>query len=86
MPDRDFRSIYHLDTRLSSLAGDELAQVILAQELPQLFGILKEDNQEFTTQTFRELGHAFYLGLSPEKVAHTVARLAQIHHFPRIDV
>ena len=52
-PEKDFCSLYHMDTRLSKLAGDDRAQAILAQELPQLLGILKEDNREFTTQTFR---------------------------------
>lgn len=78
VPNRDFRAVYSLDTRLSALAEDEAAQAILGQELPQLLGILKEDNREFTTQTFRELGHAFFLGLTPEKVEHAVSRLSQL--------
>ena len=74
-PTRDLRFPYTPDTRLSALAGDERAQTILGQEAPQLLGILKEGNLEFTTQTFRELSHAFFLGLSPEKIAHLLSRL-----------
>lgn len=75
-PTEDFRSLYHLDTRLSKLAGDAQAQAILAQELPQLLGILKEDNREFTTQTFRELSGAFFLGLNDENIGRLVSRLS----------
>ena len=79
-PTEDFRSLYHLDTRLSKLAGDNRAQQILAEELPQLLGILKEDNREFTTQTFRELSGAFFLGLNAENVGHLVSRLSKIQY------
>ena len=77
-PEKDFRSLYHMDTRLSKLAGDDWAQAILAQELPQLFGILKEDNREFTTQTFRELSQAFFLGLNEENIGRLVSRLQEL--------
>ena len=82
IPTEDFRRVYTLDTRLSALAEDEAAQAILGEELPQLLGLLRGDNREFTTQTFRELGHAFFLGLTPEKAAHTVARLSELLTLP----
>ena len=74
-PTEDFRSLYHLDTRLGKLATDAQGQRILAEELPQLLGILKEDNREFTTQTFRELRNAFFLGLNDDNVGRLVSRL-----------
>ena len=77
-PTQDYRIRYTLDTRLSMLAEDEAAQAVLGEELPQLLGILKENNLEFTTQTFRELSHAFYLGLSPERIAHLISRLEKL--------
>ncbi len=78
-PTEDFRSLYHWDTRLSKLAQDERAQAILAEQLPQLLGILKEDNREFTTQTFRELSKAFFLGLNEEKIGSLIARLSGLY-------
>ncbi|MBR5571214.1 MAG: family 78 glycoside hydrolase catalytic domain, partial [Oscillospiraceae bacterium] len=75
VPARNLRYPYHWDSRLSTLAEDEAAQAVLGQELPQLLGILKSDNREFTTQTFRELSHAFFLGLNEENVGKLVARL-----------
>ena len=75
-PERDYRALYHMDTRLGQLAEDARAQDILGQHLPQLLGILKENNLEFTTQTFRELSHAFYLGLNPENIAALVSQLS----------
>ena len=79
-PLKDYQSLYHLDTRLSGLAGDHRAEAILAQELPQLLGILKEDNREFTTQTFRELSQAFFLGLNEENIGHAVSRLSGLKY------
>ena len=67
-----------MDSRLSALDGDEAAQAILGKELPQLLGILKSNDLEFTTQTFRQLSTAFFLGLNPEKIDHLVGRLAQL--------
>lgn len=54
------------------------AQAILLQEAPALFGVLKENNLEFTTQTLRELSAAFFLGLNPQKIEALVARLSEI--------
>ena len=82
-PTEDFRSLYHLDTRLSKLAGDDRALTILAEELPQLLGILKEDNREFTTQTFRELSRAFFLGLNEGNIVHVVSRLSGLKYETR---
>ena len=81
-PTRDLRFPYTLDTRLSALAGDQQAQAILGQDLPQLLGILKDGNLEFTTQTFRELSSAFFLGLSPEKIAQLLSRLETLPYQP----
>ena len=75
-PEQDYRTLYHMDTRLGQLAEDARAQDILGQHLPQLLSILKENNLEFTTQTFRELSHAFYLGLNPENIAALVSQLS----------
>lgn len=83
MPTQDYRVLYSMDTRLSALADDSRAQEILGQELPQLLGILKEDNREFTTQTFRELGFAFFLNLTPDKVAKAVQKLSALLYFPQ---
>ncbi len=80
MPDRDYRAVYSLDTRLGALAEDEAAQGILLQEAPALFGVLKESNREFTTQTFRELSNAFFLGMTPQKIEALVDRLSQLRY------
>ncbi len=79
-PTKDLRFPYSLDSRLSSLAEDLKAQEILKQELPQLFGILNDNNLEFTTQTFRELSHAFFLGLTPDNISKLVSRLEKLPH------
>lgn len=81
-PTSDYRSRYSLESRLSALAEDEAAKAVLGEQLPQLLSILNENNLEFTTQTFRELGQAFYLGLSPEKIAGLVARLQALAFEP----
>ena len=80
MPDRDYRAVYSVETRLGSLAEDEAAQQILLEEAPALFGILKGNNREFTTQTFRELGGAFFLGMNDQKIERLVGRLSQLRH------
>ena len=60
----------------------EEAQKILASEAPALLGMLHTKNREFTTQTFRELCSAFFLGLNPDKVERLVAQLSQLIHKP----
>lgn len=77
-PLRDYRALYSMDTRLAALAGDEGAQAILLQEAPALFGVLMENNREFTTQTLRELGSAFFLGMNPQKAETLVSRLSRL--------
>ena len=74
-----------MDTRLSQLSGDPEAEELLRSALPQLFGILKEGNREFTTQTFRELSQAFYLGLNPENVSAAVQTLSGLLRAPGWD-
>lgn len=80
VPVQDYRALYHLDSRLSALAKDEAAKAILLEEAPPLFGMLMGNNREFTTQTFRELSSAFFLGLNPEKIGHIVNRLSQLRY------
>ena len=84
-PEADYRAVYHMDTRLSQLSGDPEAEELLRSALPQLFGILKEGNREFTTQTFRELSQAFYLGLNPENVSAAVQTLSGLLRAPGWD-
>lgn len=78
IPSEDFRTCYTLETRLSACAGDDAAEAILRENAPALFGLLAENNREFTTQTFRELGNAFFLGMNPEKVEQLVDQLSQL--------
>lgn len=75
---KDLRFPYCLDTRLSALAEDLRAQTILKEELPQLFDILNSNNLEFTTQTFRELSHAFFLGLTSDNISKLISRLEKL--------
>lgn len=84
-PVRDFRLRYDMDTRLSELSNDEAACFILAEEAPQLLAMLQEDNAEFATQTFRELSHAFFMGLRPQQVEQMVSRLSTLICHPGAD-
>ena len=79
IPTEDYRALYHMDTRLSALADDDAAKAILMEEAPALFGILMGNNREFTTQTFRELTQAFFLGLNEEVISRLVSRLSQLY-------
>ena len=82
VPTQDYRALYSMDSRLSALADDEAAKAILREEAPALFGMLMDSNREFTTQTFRSLSTAFFLGMSPEKVQRLVNRLSQLRYKP----
>jgi len=81
-PTEDYRALYSMDSRLAALADDEEAKQILLQETPALFGILMENNREFTTQTFHELSTAFFLGLNPPKIQALMARLSALRYRP----
>ena len=81
-PTEDYRALYSMDSRLAALADDEEAKQILLQETPALFGILMENNREFTTQTFHELSTAFFLGLNPPKIQSLMARLSALRYRP----
>lgn len=78
-PVQDYRTPYHIDTRLSALADDDAAKAILIEEAPALFGSLV-DNNEFASQTFRELTQAFFLGMNEEVIGRVVARLSQLQY------
>ena len=82
MPTQDYRAVYSMDTRLYELAEDEAAIEILASETPVLIEMLQTKNQEFTTQSFRELSNAFFLGLNDDKINHLVGRLSQLIYNP----
>jgi len=81
MPVSDYRAVYTMNTRLSALADDEAAKAILLEEAPALFGSLM-DNNEFASQTFRELTQAFFLGMNTEKIEKLVTRLSQLLKIP----
>ena len=78
VPTRDYRALYDLDSRLSALAGDGAAEAVLREEAPALFGVLAGGNREFTTQTFRQLCGAFYLGVNREVIQRIMARLEDL--------
>lgn len=80
VPTEDYRALYTLDSRLSACADDDAAKAILLEEAPALFGMIMGNNREFTTQTFRQLSTAFFLGLNPEKIEHLVGRLSQLRY------
>ncbi len=82
MPTEDYRAIYTMETRLSALAEDDAAKAILLEEAPALFGSLMENN-EFASQTFRELTQAFFLGMNQEKIEKLVARLSPLLRQPQ---
>ena len=77
-PTEDYRCLYSMDSRLGALAGDEEAKAILLQDAPALFGVLMEGNREFTTQSFRELQGAFFLGMNPAKIEAIVDKLTKL--------
>ena len=78
IPTEDYRILYALDSRLSACADDDAAKAILMEEVPALFGVLMANNREFTTQTFRQLCNAFYLGVNHEKIQKLMVRLSQL--------
>ena len=80
VPTEDYRALYTLDSRLSACADDDAAKAILLEEAPALFGMIMGNNREFTTQTFRQLSTAFFLGLNPEKIDRLVGRLSQLRY------
>ena len=79
IPTEDYRALCHMDTRLSALADDYAAKAILMEEAPAQLGILMGNYREFTTQTFRELTQAFFLGLNEEVISRLVSRLSQLY-------
>ncbi len=80
VPTQDYCALYTMETRLSACADNDAAKAILMEEAPALFGVLMGNNREFTTQTFRELGNAFFLGMNHEKAEQIVARLSQLRY------
>lgn len=81
-PNRDLLVCYDWDSRLGQLAGDEAACRILGEIAPQLLGLLQTNNREFTTQTFRQLSTAFYMGLSPSTIEPVIDRLSGLKRSP----
>lgn len=82
LPQRDFRAVYGMDTRLSQLAGDAEAEKVLGETLPQLLGVLQSGDVELGSQSFDELSGAFFLGLNPDNVSALVEKLQKILHKP----
>jgi len=81
IPSADYRAVYTMNTRLSALADDDTAKAVLLEEAPALFGSLM-DNNEFASQTFRQLTQAFFLGMNQEKIEKLVGRLSQLLKTP----
>lgn len=81
-PDRDVLAPYGWDTRLGQLAGDGEAAAALSAGPPQLAGLLRAGDREFTAQTLRQLSTQFFMGLSPENIGPVVERLSRIRRRP----
>ena len=84
-PTKDLLAAYDWDSRLGQLAGDEDAIAVLGENQPKLFGMLQANDREFTTQTFRQLSRASFLGLPVEQMRVIIERLGQIRRVPGLD-
>lgn len=67
-PDRDYRKIYTMDTRLEELISDERAMEILKTELPIAYGLAMSGDPENLSLSLNELQFMFFMGFNPQMV------------------
>lgn len=67
-PDRDYRKLYTMDTRLEELKEDARAMEILKTDLPIAYGLVMGGDPENLSISLKELQFMFFMGFTPQMV------------------
>lgn len=67
-PDRDYRRLYTMDTRLEELRNDERAMGILKTDLPLAYDMIRSNDPENLSLSLNELQFMFFMGFNPQMV------------------
>ncbi|MBR1743212.1 MAG: family 78 glycoside hydrolase catalytic domain [Lachnospiraceae bacterium] len=77
-PDRDYRLLYTMDTRLEELMEDENAREILEKELPVAFGIGMSGDEEQKSLSLEEMKYMSFLGFKEEEVLRAAEQILKL--------
>lgn len=75
---RDYRSLYTMDTMLDEVVTDQRVMDILREELPAAYGMGMGGDIESLSMTFRELASAPWFGCPAPMVGKAMQRMADI--------
>lgn len=76
--ERDYRSLYTMDTMLDEVVTDERVMNILREEVPAAYGMGMGGDIESLSMTFRELASAPWFGCPAPMVAKAMERMSAI--------
>ncbi len=74
-PDRDYRKLYTMDTRLEELKEDARAMEILKTDLPIAYGLVMSEDPENLSLSLNELQSMFFMGFNPQMVNAAAEKL-----------
>lgn len=74
-PNRDYRKLYTMDTRLEELQKDERAMEILKTHLPLAYDMVISGDDENLSISLNELQFMFFMGFNPQMVCAAAEKL-----------
>ncbi len=74
-PNRDYRRLYTMDTRLEELQNDERAMEILKTNLPLAWDMIRSNDPENLSLSLNELQFMFFMGFHPQMVCAAAEKL-----------
>jgi len=77
-PDRDYRKLYTMDSRLEEFNKDERAMEILQKDLPIAYNLILSQDKESLSFSLEELQFMFFRGFNPSMVQNAAKKLLQL--------
>ena len=74
-PDRDYRLMYTMDTRLEEFAEDKRAVEIIKTDLPIAYKLMESKDPENLGLTLNEMKTMFFMGFNPPMVMAAAEKL-----------
>lgn len=77
-PDRDYRQLYTMASRLMEMKDDPRAMEILKSDLPAAYGMIMANDIENMCMDLGELQYAFFMGFNPPMVQQAAEKLMKL--------
>jgi alpha-L-rhamnosidase len=77
-PQRDYRKLYTMDSRLEELEQDARAMKILKEDLPLAYHLIQTQDVESLNFSLAELQNLFFMGFNPPMVQQAAQKIMEL--------